>query len=161
MIYRSTSEVVLDTRNILILWFGLLLHQMGANFLRYSMIKAWMSTVKFIWLCCREKINLHTRRCSSSHSDCDPEVAQERFPRLLGQANVATLSPLVNSIDITIWSILERDVSTRSNPNLDPLKTIIQSAWTNMDEEVVWRFCASVKACLRLMINAKDGCFEK
>ena len=29
--YRSTSEVILDTRNLLALWCGLLLHQMGCS----------------------------------------------------------------------------------------------------------------------------------
>ena len=68
-------------------------------------------------------------------------------------------SPDINPMDFAIWSILERDVSTRYHPNSDLLTAVIQSAWTKLDEKVVRRFCASVKARLRLIIKAKGGHF--
>ena len=68
-------------------------------------------------------------------------------------------SPDINPMDFAIWSILERGVSTRYQPTLDSLKAVIQSAWTRLDEKVVWHSCASVKARLRLIFRAKGGHF--
>ena len=36
-------------------------------------------------------------------------------------------SPDINSMDFAVWSILERDVSTRFYPNLHSLKAVIES----------------------------------
>jgi len=62
-------------------------------------------------------------------------------------------------MDFAIWSCFERHVSTRCHPNLDLLTAVIQSAWTKLGEKVVRRFCAVVKARLRLILKAKGGHF--
>ena len=59
-----------------------------------------------------------------------------------------------------MWSIFEKDLSTRYHPYLDSLRAVIQSDWTKLDEKVVWRSCASVKAHLKLIIEIKVGHFE-
>ena len=63
-------------------------------------------------------------------------------------------------MDFAVWSILMMNVLTYSQPKMDLLKAVIQSAWTKLNEEAVRRSCASVKAGLRHMIKAKGDVFE-
>ena len=65
----------------------------------------------------------------------------------------------INPMGFAIQSILERDVSTRCQPDSDLLTEVIQSAWTKLGEKPVQRFCTSVKARLRLIIKTKGGHF--
>ena len=69
-------------------------------------------------------------------------------------------SPDINPMDFVIWSILDMDVLTCTPHKMNSLKAAIQSAWTKLNDKVVRRSCASVKARLRLMIKAKCGDFE-
>ena len=98
-----------------------------------------------------EQLRLQRERCFNSHSECDQEVIQGSFPRLLIWVKQLwpPLSPHINPMGFAVWSIVETDVSTCSHPKMDSLKAAIQSVWTKFNEEVVRRSCASVKACFK------------
>ena len=66
----------------------------------------------------------------------------------------------ISPMNFALRSILKREVSHRSSPNFESLKAAIKSNLINLDEKVVRRSCASMKARLKLIIKAKSDNFE-
>lgn len=67
------------------------------------------------------------------------------------------LSPDINPMDFAIWSILESDVSAKSNSSVAALKNALLASWSAFDKEVVGRSCHSVTSRLELMIKNKTS----
>ena len=173
---QSKSEVSLDTRNLFAIWCGLLLHQTWADLVLCSLMRAWKSTAKFIWTCCRKKFFFGSQKLLRTNKSSYGTMLQLTLWSLSLWLTVRRCwtesggfrdkqvwtpsSPDINPLDFAIWSILEREVSTRYRPLSNSLKAVILSAWTKLDEKVVWRSCASLRARLKRNIKEKGSHFE-
>ena len=50
-------------------------------------------------------------------------------------------SPDLNSLDYSIWGILENKTNTTSHPNISLLKTATEEEWNKMSEEFILKAC--------------------
>ena len=66
-------------------------------------------------------------------------------------------SPELNRMDFAIWSILEADVCATPHSSTAVLKQALKTAWSNMGEDTVRRWCLSVMRRMEAVMEAKGG----
>ena len=154
------------------LWLGLLLNQRGTKF-PLVFIDRGLNVNNHVYFNMLQEKLCHglqklLRILTSSHRTTlqltqwmGPRKGERLISVSFGTSKCGHLQVLI-SIPWTfaIRSIFERDVSTGSHPILDSLKAAIQSVWKELDQQVVRRSCASVRARLRFMIKARGGHFK-
>ena len=66
---------------------------------------------------------------------------------------MSPLSPDLNPLDYTIWSILENKTNATSHPNIDLLKTAIEKEWNKMSEKFILKTCILFQRCMDTIIE--------
>ncbi len=87
-------------------------------------------------------------------------MCEERFPGFWGKDIWPPNSPDLNSMDYSVWSVLQQKISGVRFKSTDALKTALQRAWNEITVEqcatIVENFCKRIRKC----IEAEGGNFE-
>ena len=63
--------------------------------------------------------------------------------------------PDLNSLDYSIWGVLENKTNATSHPNIGSFKTNIEEEWNRMSEEFILKACKSFQRCVDTIIEKK------
>ena len=85
---------------------------------------------------------------------------KQNFPDFIDSTQWPPYSPDLNPLDYSIWSILETKACSKSHESLDDLRNSLQSAWDEIDNDLLASVVENFKKRLRKCIKAKGGYFE-
>ena len=84
----------------------------------------------------------------------------ENFPDFIAKDEWPAASPDLNVLDYCIWSIIESEVNAEANNSVELLKEAIETAFENLDQEVINRAVDNWMKRLDKVIQANGGHFE-
>ena len=146
--YRSTSQVILDVRNLFAEWFRPLLHQIEAKYFWSSLIKTWKASAKFIWIFCINTFFLGSRKVLRKLTPSNRTVPQltqrvwlrngaRNVSKSFGTSKCGHLQVLISKP----WTSLSRTLHKNSAP-IRPWPeggVIISSKWIGFRQSMVRR----------------------
>jgi DNA-binding CsgD family transcriptional regulator len=98
-------------------------------------------------------------------SDVKARVTQawcrDNLPEFIDVKQWPPYSPDLNPLDYSIWGILEAKVNNRRHRGIAQLKTALQEAWEEIDEEVLASVVDNWRRRLRACVQANGGYIEK
>ena len=71
------------------------------------------------------------------------------------------MSPDLNPLDYSVWSVLESEVNTEAHTSVDSLRRAITAAFNNLSQDTVNRAVDDWMRRLDAVIEAEGGHFER
>ena len=71
------------------------------------------------------------------------------------------MSPDLNSLDYSVWSVLESEVNAEAHTSVDSLRRAITAAFNNLSQDTVNRAVDDWMRRLDAVIDAEGGHFER
>jgi len=84
----------------------------------------------------------------------------ENFPNFITPEEWPPYSPDLNPMDYSVWGILEQKACSTRHSNLGSLKKALQTAWEEIDSELLRRIVAQFPKRLMACVKAKGGYIE-
>ncbi|XP_015430243.1 PREDICTED: uncharacterized protein LOC107186816 [Dufourea novaeangliae] len=84
------------------------------------------------------------------------ELLSEVWDRTICRSN----SPDLNTMDYSVWSILERKISSKKYTTVEQLKSALERAWNQITTEECAIIASNFKKRLRACVKAKGEHFE-